>query len=61
MLIRRTTLEEVGLFDEGYWLYAEEVDWCFRCHRAGWAIWQVPAARVLHAVRLREVGVPGSA
>jgi N-acetylglucosaminyl-diphospho-decaprenol L-rhamnosyltransferase len=29
-------------------MYAEEVDWCFRCRRAGWAIWQVPAARVVH-------------
>ena len=48
MMIRRETLADVGLFDEGYWLYAEEVDWCFRCRAAGWAIWQVPAARVVH-------------
>ncbi len=48
MMIRRETLDEVGLFDEGYWMYAEEVDWCFRCKQAGWAIWQVPSARVVH-------------
>lgn len=48
MLIRGEALAEVGLFDEGYWMYSEEVDWCFRCRRAGWAIWQVPAARVIH-------------
>ena len=48
MLIRREALAEVGCFDEDYWMYAEEVDWCFRCRRAGWAIWQVPAARVAH-------------
>jgi hypothetical protein len=48
MMIRRETLAEVGLFDEGYWMYAEEVDWCRRCRNAGWAIWQVPAARVVH-------------
>jgi GT2 family glycosyltransferase len=48
MLIRRAALDEVGLFDEGYWMYAEEVDWCFRCKGAGWAIWQVPAARAVH-------------
>jgi len=48
MLIRREALLEIGLFDEAYWMYAEEVDWCFRCRRAGWAIWQVPAARVEH-------------
>ena len=49
MLIRRATLDEVGLLDEGFWLYAEEVDWCFRCRAAGWAIWQVPAAEAVHA------------
>lgn len=49
MLLRRATLLEVGLLDEGFWMYAEEVDWCFRCREAGWAIWQVPAAEVVHA------------
>lgn len=48
MMIRRETLIDVGLFDEQYWMYAEEVDWCFRCKAAGWAIWQVPSARVAH-------------
>jgi GT2 family glycosyltransferase len=48
MMIRRETLAEVGLFDEEYWMYAEEVDWCRRCRQAGWAIWQVPSARVVH-------------
>lgn len=48
MMIRRETLAEVGHFDEAYWMYAEEVDWCRRCHAAGWAIWQAPAARVAH-------------
>lgn len=48
MMIRRETLAEVGLFDEAYWMYAEEVDWCRGCRAAGWAIWQVPSARVVH-------------
>lgn len=48
MLIRRETLAQVGLFDEAYWMYAEEVDWCRSCREAGWAIWQVPSARVVH-------------
>ena len=48
MMIRRDTLIEVGPFDEGYWMYSEEIDWCYRCKAAGWAIWQVPAARVVH-------------
>jgi GT2 family glycosyltransferase len=48
ILARRAAVEEVGLLDEGYFMYAEEVDWCLRARRAGWAIWQVPAARVVH-------------
>lgn len=49
MLMRRATIDEVGLLDEGYWMYVEEVDWCYRCRQAGWAIWQVPQAEVVHA------------
>lgn len=48
MLMRRATLQEIGLLDESYWMYVEEVDWCYRCKQAGWAIWQVPQAQVTH-------------
>lgn len=48
MLLRRITLEQVGLLDERYWMYVEEVDWCYRCRQAGWSIWQVPQAEVVH-------------
>jgi hypothetical protein len=48
ILARRSAVEEVGLLDEGFFMYAEEVEWCFRMRRAGWAIWQVPAALVTH-------------
>lgn len=48
MLVRRTTLEQVGSLDAHYFMYSEEVEWCWRIRQAGWAIWQVPAARVTH-------------
>ncbi|HSM93640.1 MAG TPA: glycosyltransferase family 2 protein [Anaeromyxobacteraceae bacterium] len=48
MLIRREVLEEVGLLDERYFLYFEEVDLCHRAHRAGWECWHEPASRVTH-------------
>jgi N-acetylglucosaminyl-diphospho-decaprenol L-rhamnosyltransferase len=48
ILARREAVEEIGLLDERYFMYAEEVDWCLRTRRAGWAIWQVPQARVTH-------------
>jgi GT2 family glycosyltransferase len=48
VLIRRAVLEEVGLFDEAFFLYFEEVDLTRRAARAGWESWYVPAATILH-------------
>jgi GT2 family glycosyltransferase len=47
-MVRREAIDSVRLLDEGYFMYAEEVDWCWRMQRAGWPAWCVPAARVLH-------------
>lgn len=48
MLIRRRALEAVGLFDEGYWMYMEDLDLCYRFCHAGWTTWYDPRATVLH-------------
>jgi len=48
MLTRVSVLAEVGMLDEDYFMYVEEVDWCMRVRRAGWAIWQEPAAQITH-------------
>jgi N-acetylglucosaminyl-diphospho-decaprenol L-rhamnosyltransferase len=48
MMVRREVLESVGGFDEGFFLYWEEVDLCLRIKEAGWEIWYVPASRVMH-------------
>src|SRR3954453_16402863 len=48
MLLRRAALEEVGLFDEGYWMYMEDLDLCYRFAQAGWTIWYEPSATVVH-------------
>ena len=48
MLARREALEKVGLFDEGYRFWYEDVDLCARFLRAGWEIWYVPDARIFH-------------
>lgn len=50
MLVRRAVLEQVGLLDEGYFLYFEEVDFCRRACTAGWECWYVPESRVVHLV-----------
>src|SRR5204863_5945549 len=36
MCVRRAAIDQVGAFDENFFMYAEEVDWCYRFKRAGW-------------------------
>ncbi len=48
MLIRREALDQVGAFDEGYWMYMEDLDLCYRFKEAGWLTWYEPAATVIH-------------
>jgi N-acetylglucosaminyl-diphospho-decaprenol L-rhamnosyltransferase len=50
VLIRREVFDAVGLLDEGYFMYFEEVDFCLRASRAGWPCWYVPTSRVVHLV-----------
>ncbi len=49
MMIRREVLEDVGLFDETFFLYFEETDLCRRARAAGWPTWYVVESRVAHA------------
>ncbi len=48
ILIRREALAGVGGLDEGMFMYSEDVDWCLRCHQAGWDIQYIPEAVILH-------------
>jgi GT2 family glycosyltransferase len=48
MLCRAEAVAQVGLLDEGYWLYMEDLDWCHRFWDAGWKISYEPAAVALH-------------
>jgi GT2 family glycosyltransferase len=48
MLCRRAALEEVGLFDEGYWMHQEDMDLCYRLRQAGWLTWYEPSVQALH-------------
>ena len=48
MLMRREALDEVGLFDEGYWMYMEDLDLCYRFAQAGWITWYEPSVSVTH-------------
>ncbi|MEB3197574.1 MAG: glycosyltransferase family 2 protein [Candidatus Sericytochromatia bacterium] len=48
LMIRRSTLQRVGLLDEAFFMYGEEVDWQWRMRAAGLSVWFSPIARILH-------------
>jgi len=48
LIVRREVIEQVGLMDDGYFLYFEEVDFCRRAQQTGWECWYVPDSRVMH-------------
>ena len=48
MLARRDVYQQVGGLDESFFMYAEEVDLCYRMRRADWQVWYQPEARVIH-------------
>jgi len=50
MIVRREVFEGVGLMDEEYFMYYEEMDFCLQAKKAGWSCWYVPKSRVVHLV-----------
>lgn len=48
MMVRREAIDEVGLFDERFFIYAEDKDWCKRFRAAGWKIMYYPYAQAVH-------------
>ena len=50
LLVRREAAEQIGLLDEEYFMYCEDMDWCFRAREAGWQSVYFPAAKLVHEV-----------
>ncbi|MDP2663277.1 MAG: glycosyltransferase family 2 protein [Dehalococcoidia bacterium] len=50
MMVRRAVLDQVGPLDDAFFMYCEEIDWCIRIKKAGWRIFCVPQARIIHHV-----------
>jgi len=50
LMLRRAVLDEVGVFDERYFMYLEDTDLCYRMHQAGWGVYYVPGAEFVHTI-----------
>ncbi len=48
MMMRRQVLEQIGLLDEAFFLYGEDLDYCYRTSQAGWNIYYVPETQIIH-------------
>lgn len=59
LMIRRQVFEQIGLLDDEFFMYYEEVDFCLRARRAAWTCWYVPDSRVVHLVG-QSSGVTGA-
>jgi GT2 family glycosyltransferase len=51
MMVRREAIAQVGLLDEGFFMYGEDLDWCYRIKGAGWKVYYNPEVTVLHVKR----------
>jgi len=48
MLVRREAIDQVGMMDERFFMYAEETDWCYRFRQSGWEVLFAPVGRIIH-------------
>mgnify|MGYP002398446200 CR=1 FL=1 len=48
MLVRREAIEQAGLLDETFFMYGEDIDWCYRIKQAGWQIYYFPKTSIVH-------------
>jgi GT2 family glycosyltransferase len=58
LMVRRETWDRLGGFDEGYFMYVEDVDLCWRAWRAGWRVTYEPEARLVHAIGVSSDQAP---
>lgn len=48
MLVRKEAIDEVGMLDETFFMYGEDIDWCYRIKEAGWKISYNPIVSIIH-------------
>lgn len=48
LLIRKSVIDKIGLLDENFFMYGEDLDWCWRCKEAGFKVWYYPKTFITH-------------
>jgi GT2 family glycosyltransferase len=48
MLVRREAIDQVGMLDEEFFMYGEDIDWCYRIKQAGWVNYYYPRTQIVH-------------
>lgn len=48
LMIRREVMDKIGLLDEAFFMYGEDLDWCWRCKEAGYKVWYYPKTTIAH-------------
>jgi GT2 family glycosyltransferase len=59
MIVRREVFEKIGLLDEGFFTYFDDIDFCLNAAKSGWPTWYVPESRVVHLVG-QSTGIDGT-
>lgn len=60
MIVSRKAIAEVGLLDESYFMYGEDIDWCFRFKQKGWKIFYEPMITIVHHKHKSGLGKQGA-
>jgi GT2 family glycosyltransferase len=58
MMVRKEAVDQVGMFDEDYFMYDEDMDWCYRFKKAGWGIHYIPDTAIVHFGGASSSAVP---
>ncbi|MDD5529972.1 MAG: glycosyltransferase family 2 protein [bacterium] len=61
IILRKEAIDEVGKFDENYYLYVQEMDWCYRAQKLGWEIFYFPKTSAIHLGGKSTVSIPNKA
>lgn len=57
LIIRREAIQTVGLLDEDFFMYNEDVDWCYRMKKSGWKVFYYPEAEVVHQIGASQINL----